>query len=120
MALASDATKIMDLKGATLMPSFIDAHGHFMNAPQVVTWANVSGVPVGPVTDIPSIVEVLKAHVKRFDIKPGEWVVGYGYDGTTLAEGRELSAMTLIRISRPSGDAHACVEPRLRHELEGL
>ena len=91
MALASDATKIIDLKGATLMPSFIDAHGHFMNAPQVVTWANVSGVPVGPVTDIPSIVEVLKAHVKRFDIKPGEWVVGYGYDGTTLAEGRELS-----------------------------
>jgi len=29
------ATKIIELKGQTLMPSFIDAHGHFMNAPQI-------------------------------------------------------------------------------------
>jgi imidazolonepropionase-like amidohydrolase len=49
MKLATNATNIVELNGATLMPSFIDAHGHFMNAPQVVTWANVSGIPVGPV-----------------------------------------------------------------------
>ena len=35
MALKGDATTIVDLKGATLLPSFIDAHGHFMNAPQI-------------------------------------------------------------------------------------
>ena len=52
MALKSEKTKIVDLKGATLLPSFIDAHGHFMNAPQIVKWANVSGVPAGPVRHI--------------------------------------------------------------------
>src|SRR5271156_6350465 len=45
MALADSATKIIELNGATLLPSFIDAHGHFMNSPQIVKWANVSGVP---------------------------------------------------------------------------
>ena len=91
MALEGAATKIVDLQGATLMPSFIDAHGHFMNAPQIVKWANVSGVPAGPVRNIPDIIEVLKAHKAKFDPKPGEWIIGYGYDMTNLSEGRQLT-----------------------------
>jgi predicted amidohydrolase YtcJ len=46
MALASESTKVIDLKGHTLMPFFIDAHGHFANAPQIVTWVNVPDNPV--------------------------------------------------------------------------
>ena len=42
MKTGTEATEIVDLGGKTLMPSFIDAHGHFMNAPQIVKWANVS------------------------------------------------------------------------------
>lgn len=91
MALAGLKTEVIDLKGATLMPSFIDAHGHFMNAPQIVKWANVSGVPVGPVTSIADIIKVLKAHVAKFGTKPGEWIVGYGYDVTNLSDGRQLT-----------------------------
>lgn len=91
MALKGDATKVVELKGATLMPSFIDAHGHFMNAPQIVKWANVSGVPAGPVKNIPDVIEVLKAHKAKFDLKPGDWIIGYGYDMTNLAEGRQIT-----------------------------
>jgi hypothetical protein len=91
MALATDATEIYDLRGATLMPSFIDPHGHFMNAPQMVRWANVSGVPAGPITSIADILTELKAHVAKWDLMPGEWIIGYGYDVTTLSDGRELS-----------------------------
>ena len=91
MALKGDATKIIDLEGATLMPSFIDAHGHFMNAPQIVKWANVSGVPAGPVRNIPDIIEVLTAHKAKFNLEPGDWIIGYGYDMTNLAEGRQLT-----------------------------
>ena len=91
MALKGDATKIIDLEGATLMPSFIDAHGHFMNAPQIVKWANVSGVPAGPVGNIPDIIEVLTAHKAKFNLEPGDWIIGYGYDMTNLAEGRQLT-----------------------------
>lgn len=60
MATRGDATEIVDLAGHTLMPSFIDAHGHVANAPQIVKWANVSGVPAGPVTCIADILRVLE------------------------------------------------------------
>lgn len=91
MQTRNDTTVIVDLDGNTLMPSFIDAHGHFMNAPQIVKWANVSGVPVGPVTSIADIITVLKAHVEKFKLKPGEWILGYGYDVTNLSDGRQCS-----------------------------
>ena len=60
MKTRGDATVIVDLGNNTLMPSFIDAHGHFVNAIQIVKWANVSGLPVGPVTCIADIITVLK------------------------------------------------------------
>lgn len=91
LALKGDATKIVDLKGATLMPSFIDAHGHFMNASQIVKWANVSGVPAGPVKNISDLIKVLMAHQTKFSVKPGEWIIAYGYDVTSLAEGRQMT-----------------------------
>ena len=91
MKLATGTTKIIELNGATLMPSFIDAHGHFMNAPQIVNWANVSGVPAGPVTSIADIITVLKAHQAKFNTKPGEWIIAYGYDLTNLSDGRQIT-----------------------------
>jgi predicted amidohydrolase YtcJ len=91
MNTRNDSTVIVELKGQTLMPSFIDAHGHFMNAPQVVKWANISGPPVGPVQSIADIITVLKNHVEKFKLKPGEWIIAYGYDITNLSDGRECS-----------------------------
>jgi predicted amidohydrolase YtcJ len=85
------ATEIIDLGGKTLMPSFIDAHGHFMNAPQIVNWANVSGPPVGPVTSIAEILKVLKTHAEKFKLKQGGWIIAYGYDVTNLSDGRECT-----------------------------
>lgn len=91
MRTRHDDTVLVDLQGRTLMPAFIDAHGHFMNAPQIVKWANVSGPPVGPVTKIADFIPVLQEHVQKQGIKPGEWIIGYGYDRSNLAEGRELT-----------------------------
>lgn len=95
MKTRTDSTEIVDLGNKTLMPSFIDSHGHFMNAPQIVKWANVSGPPVGPITRVADFVPILQAHVKKLNIKPGEWIIGYGYDRSNLAEGRELLAAEL-------------------------
>jgi len=91
MQTGYEATEIIDLESKTLMPSFIDAHGHFMNAPQLVNWANVSGPPAGRVTSIEDIIIVLKAHVAKMNLKSGEWIIGYGYDVTNLSDGRQCS-----------------------------
>lgn len=95
MRTRGDETRLVDLAGKTLMPSFIDSHGHFMNAPQITKWVNVSGPPVGPITKIADFVPALQEHVKKLGIKPGEWIIGYGYDRSNLAEGRELLASEL-------------------------
>ncbi|MCS5693419.1 amidohydrolase family protein [Cyanobium sp. FGCU-6] len=91
MATAGESTRVIDLAGQVLLPSFIDAHGHFANALQIVTWANVSGVPAGPVTRIADILRVLREHVDAHPLQPGAWIIGYGYDVSNLADGRQLS-----------------------------
>jgi predicted amidohydrolase YtcJ len=91
MALATSETEIHDLAGAAVLPGFIDSHGHFMNAPQIVTWANVSGPPVGPATTIAEVVAELKAHAERRAIPEGQWVIGYGYDPTIYSDDREMT-----------------------------
>ncbi len=91
MRTRGEGTTVVDLAGKALLPSFIDSHGHFMYAVQVVKWANVQGVPAGPITKVADFVPVLRDHVKKFDLKPGDWIIGYGYDRSNLAEGRELT-----------------------------
>ena len=84
-------TKMIDLAGRTLLPGFLDGHSHFINAIRMASWANVSAPPVGKVNDIAGLIETLKETKARLGLKPGEWLVGYGYDGTTLADGREAT-----------------------------
>ena len=91
MVTAGEGTQLVEMNGRTLMPSFIDAHGHFANALQIVKWANVSGVPAGPVTCISDILQVLREQVAAHPVKPGEWIIGYGYDVSNLSDGRQLS-----------------------------
>ncbi len=84
-------TQMIDLAGKSLLPGFIDAHSHFMFALDMPTQANVSGPPVGPVKSIPDIIAALKETQQRLKIAKGEWIVGWGYDGNGLAEGREAT-----------------------------
>jgi len=95
MPVAGPHTQIVDLGGRCLLPGFIDAHGHFANALQVVAWANIQRPPAGPVTDIGSLQRVLTAHGARQGLKPGQWLVAYGYDPDGLADGRPLDKSDL-------------------------
>ncbi len=89
------STRVVELGEQALLPGFIDAHGHFMNAPRVVTWANCSPAPVGPVHAIADIIAALKANMESRKIAKGQWVMGYGYDATGLAEKRDLTRRDL-------------------------
>ncbi|GMU51941.1 MAG: hypothetical protein AMXMBFR33_10870 [Candidatus Xenobia bacterium] len=91
LKLQGPETIMVDLKGHTMVPGFVDGHSHFMNALQIVTWSNYSAPPVGPVRSIKDILAVLEEHKKRLKPAPGEWIIGYGYDGNMLEDGRELT-----------------------------
>lgn len=91
MATRGEDTIVVDLGGHTLLPAFVDAHGHFANALQIVNWANVSGEPAGPVTCIADIQRVLVDFAATNAVPPHEWVVGYGYDMSNLSDGRHCT-----------------------------
>ena len=85
--LKGSQTKVVDLKGKTLIPGFIDGHSHFMSLGRSKT-ADLSPPPVGTVKTIADIITVLKAFQKDRGIKEGEWINARGYDPDQLKEGR--------------------------------
>ena len=95
MAHAGPNTLNIDLAGRALLPGFIDAHGHFANALQVVGWANIQRPPAGPVTSIASLQQVMREHVASHPVVKGEWVIAYGYDVDGLSDGRPLDKADL-------------------------
>lgn len=95
LKLKGDTTKLIDLKGKTLLPGFLDGHSHFINCLQVAQQANCFAPPAGPGGSIKDIVAELKKLQEKYQIKKGEFIVGYGYDGNELSDKREMTAVDL-------------------------
>lgn len=93
-------TTVIELGQQALLPGFIDAHGHFLFTAATVDFANVSSPPVGPATDIAALRKVLASHIAEKQLKPGEWVIGYGYDDSLLAEKRHPTRDDLDTVSQ--------------------
>ncbi|HFB99840.1 MAG TPA: amidohydrolase, partial [Phaeodactylibacter sp.] len=87
-------TKV-NLKGKTMLPSFLDPHGHFAFAIQMIDMANVSIPPVGEVTQISEVISQLQKFKKNKKIKDGEWIVAWGYDQDGLKEKRHMTKKDL-------------------------
>lgn len=97
MALAGEGSEVMDLRGRTLLPGFIDAHGHFPGSGLKVVAADLNSPPIGTLT---TMEDVLAALSEQTESTPaGEWVSGFGYDDTLLLEQRHPTRAELDAIS---------------------
>jgi len=86
--LATARTKQQDLGGRTVTPGFIDAHSH----PASSGLRHLREVDC----DLRSIREIQDAIRKRSaETKKGDWVLGFKYDDTKVAEGRRLTRADL-------------------------
>lgn len=97
-------TKIVDLKGSTMLPGFIDAHGHFMSSLAMVNQANLSSAPVGDVNNISNLMEQLLDLKKRNNIADDDWLIGWGYDPIQMNAangGEHLTKFDLVHESLP-------------------
>lgn len=90
MAHQGPATVLRDLRGATLLPGFIDPHSHYLNALTVVNQVNLFPPPAGPGSDVASILAALNAFRSARNIPAGELIVAYGYDDSAMPDGRTL------------------------------
>ena len=97
LAKANDETLVVDLRGRTLMPGFVDAHGHFPGSGQTVFSVDLNSPPIGDVTDMKQLLALLS----DFAMERGDgWVVGHGYDDTLLREKRHPTRDDLDQVSR--------------------
>ncbi len=96
-ALAESGTVVTDLQGRTLLPGFVDAHGHFPGSGMTVVSADLASPPVGKVTSIAELQDALRIEMQGKSV--GEWVAGGGYDDTLLAEKRHPTREDLDAVS---------------------
>ncbi len=93
-AQKSDACQLVDLQGKTLMPSFIDAHGHATMTPMFASQCDLSGC-----NHFADIVTALKAYQAEHQIPAGKTIIGVNYDNNFLAEARHPHRDLLDQVS---------------------
>jgi predicted amidohydrolase YtcJ len=93
-------TKRIDLHGHTLVPGFIDGHGHMVNVGLQAISANLLPPPDGTVDSIPQLIKVMKEWVASSPVpKKYGLIVGFGYDDSQLKEQRHPTKEELDQIS---------------------
>ena len=80
--------RLNDLKGATMLPGFIDPHSHFGMVSNTMGQVDLNPEPVGKIKNIADIVQRLKEYKETNKIADGEWIFGWGYDDGQLEEKR--------------------------------
>ncbi len=76
-------TRVVDLKGRSLLPGFIDAHCHAAAYGAMKLRVVCKSPPIGSIED-------LKREVGKhaMETPPDQWILGQGYDQTKLSEKR--------------------------------
>jgi Predicted metal-dependent hydrolase with the TIM-barrel fold len=84
---ASNVNKIVDLKGKTMLPGFVDGHGHFPGQGELDLFqANLNSPPIGTMTSIKDYISALAALADQTE--EGKAVTGKGFDDTLVTERR--------------------------------
>jgi predicted amidohydrolase YtcJ len=91
MTNAGKGHQMINLKGKTMLPGFLDGHGHYINSLSVANQCKLYAPPSGPGADVPSIISELKTFAKDRNIPEGQLIMAYGYDDTVMPDGRLLN-----------------------------
>src|SRR5690554_1507842 len=93
----------VDLEGKTMLPAFLDSHGHFFNVGFFSLCANLLPPPDGPGKNIQELVDTLNEYKEteegKYLINKMGWIIGSGYDDSQLEEKNHPKATDLDKIS---------------------
>ncbi|MEG2435852.1 MAG: amidohydrolase [Ruthenibacterium sp.] len=85
---------LVDLAGKTMMPAFIDAHGHFSSYANAQLQVALEGT-----LSFADIKMRIVAFIRENHLTPGAWIVAKGYDHNTLAEKRHPDKIFLDTVA---------------------
>ena len=94
LSLRTDGDETVDLKGAVMLPGFIDGHSHFVGTANSMTQCELSGCK-----DFADIVAAMKAFKEKRHLPEDAWIVGCNYDHNFLKEERHPDRYVLDQIS---------------------
>ena len=100
-------TQIIDIRGGTLMPGFIEAHCHPIAGAMLSQLVDVSGFTHGSRSDVlDTIREAVSVAV------PGEWVFAFGWDPIMV---KDLDNPTLAELDQISLDVPIFILTQMAH-----
>lgn len=111
-------TKFHDMQGKTLVPGFVESHGHFPGSGLDAAAVDLNSPPIGDLRSVEKLLGRMKDRHTSDGNNAKDWLVGFGYDDTVLTEKRhptktELDAITadrpvfLVHISGHLGVANS-------------
>ena len=95
-----EKTLQIDLKGKTLLPGFIDAHGHLTSRAGMEEAIDLSPSPYGIVNSIPDLQKALITVIQQTKMGPTVPILGNGYDDAIMQEHRHPTRQELDAVSR--------------------
>lgn len=118
-ALAGRDTRVVDLKGSTVIPGMVDAHAHLLGLATSLRNVLLAGSS--------SYDEVIKRVVERAGtMKPGEWIEGRGWDQNLWPE-KSFPTHEALSLATPNNpvvlrrvDGHAILANALAMRLAGI
>ncbi len=121
-SIRTTKARVIDCKGRTVLPGFVDAHCHVAALAE-----GLVSIGLSPRDGVLSIAEIVRRIGDRCRVRaPGTWIRGKGYDEFYLAEKRHPNRRDLdgaaptcpVRLTHRSGHAH--VLNSLALELVGI
>ncbi|WP_282274802.1 amidohydrolase [Stenotrophomonas sp. PS02297] len=96
----SPGARQVDLQGHTLVPGFIDSHGHVSGVGLQALSANLLPAPDGEGNSIPALQDIMRRFRAAATVPGGYKVlIGFGYDESQLAEKRAPTRTELDAIA---------------------
>ena len=91
--LKDKETELIDLKGNTMMPAFIDSHSHFMAVANNMLQASLNNCVC-----IKEIQDKLYKFKNENQIENGKWIFANSYDHNNLKEERHITKEEIDRV----------------------
>jgi predicted amidohydrolase YtcJ len=119
LALKGPSTRLIDVRGATIIPGLHDAHAHVVGL-----GASLQDVDLRGTRSFEEVVGLVRRRVAS--ARPGDWIVGRGWDQNDWAE-KEWPTHDLLTAATPVNpvyltrvDGHAGLANRKAMEVAGL